>query len=91
MSFTITFMRVTIRAPKALVARALAKPRKADVILKALENHGNPIKTVTGAGLTYLGTGRWRLSGNADEVYDALRLLTTEQRLEDNDRTFNHA
>jgi hypothetical protein len=90
MSFTITFMKVTIRAPKALVARALAKPRKEGIILDALENHGNPIATITGAGLSYLGTGRWRVSGNADEVYGAIHLLTTEQRLMDSEAFFSH-
>lgn len=72
MPVTITFMKITFRAPKALVAKALAKPGKERIILDAIEGHGNPIQTVTGAGLSYLGTGRWRLSGNAPEVDHAL-------------------
>ena len=75
MSFTLTFMRVTFRAPKALVAKALAKPGKERIIFDAVEGHGNPIATITGAGLSYLGTGRWRLSGNAPEVDHALENL----------------
>lgn len=75
MPVTITFMRVTFRAPKALVAEALGKVDKGHVILDAVAGHGNPIVTITGARLSYLGTGRWRLSGNEYEVEHALSLL----------------
>lgn len=79
MAATITFMRVTFRAAKDEVSSALApkdgKGNALPVILNAVENHPNPIKTITGAGLTYLGTGRWRVSGNHAEVTRALELL----------------
>lgn len=80
MPFTITFMRVTFRAPKAAVAGALTPVDKPRVILDAIEGHSNPIKTITGAGLHYLGTGRWRVSGNEEEVQRALHLLERSAR-----------
>lgn len=76
MPFTITFMRVTLRARKSDVVHALTPPTKPTVIEHAVAGHANPIKTITGAGLSYLGTGRWRLSGNYAEVQQALHLLT---------------
>lgn len=75
MSVTITFMRVTFRARKADVVYALTPPSKPTVIEHAVAGHANPIKTITGAGLSYLGTGRWRLSGNQYEVEQALHML----------------
>lgn len=79
MPVQITFMRVTLRAPKALVTNALSPVDKPDVIPSAMAGHANPIKTITGAGLSYLGTGRWRLSGNHEEVTRALWLLNNER------------
>lgn len=78
MPVQITFMRVTLRAPKALMTYALSPVGKPGAIHNAVAGHANPIKTITGAGLSYLGTGRWRLSGNHEEVTRALWLLDRE-------------
>ena len=75
----ITFMRITFRSHKAHVAAALAPISKPNAIAHAVAGHANPIKTITGAGLSYLGTGRWRLSGNQYEVEQALHLLRSHE------------
>ncbi len=71
----ITFMRVTFQARKADVVYALTPPTKPTVIEHAVAGHAAPIKTITGAFLSYLGPGRWRLSGSYVEVEQALHML----------------
>lgn len=73
MAVNITFMRVTLRTNRKTI-NVLAP------VGRAIMDCATGMPCITGALLTPLGNGRWRLSGNSYEVEQALYLLRNAER-----------
>lgn len=75
----ILFMRITLRAARRLIL-SLARNDAQRAALRRGDTTTHAC--ITGALLTYLGNGRWRVSGSKYEVEQALYMLERACRYE---------